>query len=389
MSTVQNLLYVVPRQEHDNPHSRYRGLLLIGGPGGGKTSAAMSLLPGCPVVRIGMAPKTPEDMATYPVPIVDGDSARIFHALSESDIEPLLAENIGDGHGILLFDDIGAANERTQNALLEPIQFGRFGRYQLGRNVLCVLTTNGIEHGAFAAPLSSALCGRCQVVRWKADLDRWLEYPCNMGISPVVVAFLKDHPDMFEPETETYTDELGKRPAPREWTTLGHSIAAWGGYGAFERTALLQSQEQFVAATIGATAAPEFARFAEHYLALPSIEEILTNPDCWMKVEDTHRTLANGLSLAFGVKAVLLRKLQVAGINRRNELAKALRAILVLSSEHLEVVAFFCQTMLRYATQHDMTLNSELLAVCEREGVFAKAGIADLFRNLRAVAKVA
>ena len=154
---------------------RMFGLILTGSPGTGKTHAAMAMVNperGEKLVRFAVAGKTKEDMVTYPVPDrVDG-VLQITQVITESMIIPLLKQNIGDGFGLLLIDDVTGGDPSLQTALLEMVQFGRIGEHELGKNVAIALTGNGVEDSANAVPWNTALMGRCVTIKYFPDFEK-------------------------------------------------------------------------------------------------------------------------------------------------------------------------------------------------------------------------
>src|SRR5690606_35630400 len=126
---TKDLVCLLPRQEN----GRFRGLILSGRSGCGKTSIAMNLLPGAPLVRLTMTTRTFENFGTYPCPVksqIQTDSgvqetAEIKNLVIEGELLALASPAIGDGYATLLLDDVSSADERLQSAILELVQFGR------------------------------------------------------------------------------------------------------------------------------------------------------------------------------------------------------------------------------------------------------------------------
>lgn len=294
MSAGQITYDMLSRQQN----GRLTPLILGGPPGAGKTHAAMSLLSRKadgsldPFCRIAAAGKTKEDFTTYPVPkeLEDGEFI-IKQPITESTLLPLLASNIGDGYGVLLVDDVTAADPSVQSALLEVAQFGRIGEHQLGKNVAIVMTGNGISDGAYAAQWSSALINRSHYVEFKPSLEVWKELDENANIDPVMYGWLEATPDAFAPEVTNkeqknkWFDEKGRAPSPRQLTTLGNALMdKWGGIQNFKPNILFKSSTQFVDSLIGEKAAANFMVFAEIMIKYPTGQQLMEDPSLWDKV---------------------------------------------------------------------------------------------------------
>lgn len=284
-----NLAYNMVARQPDT--GRMMGVILAGPPGIGKTHALMSMVDPkdkekC-FARIPLAGKTKEDMVTYPVPhLVDGNAV-ILQAISEGAIVKLLKENIGDGFGMLLLDDVTAADPSVQNALLELVQFGRIGEYELGKNVLIAMTGNGTGDGAYAVEWSQALMGRSHFVAYEANFDHWVNLPCNRNLDPIVLGFLKENNQFFAPklsdtDASKYFDENNVGPQPRTTTILGTSLVEkFGGAANFQPSLLFPSLHSYVSSLSGQQFATAFKTFADLMVKYPSAEELFNNHQVW------------------------------------------------------------------------------------------------------------
>lgn len=275
-------------------NGRITPLILGGPPGAGKTHAAMSLRNNDnePFARIAAAGKTKEDFTTYPVPkeLENGDFV-IKQPITETSIVPLLAKNIGDGYGVLLIDDVTAADPSVQSALLEIAQFGKIGEHQLGKNVAIVMTGNGISDGAYAAQWSSALINRSHYVEFRADLKVWRNLPENENVDPIIYGFLEANKDAFAPEVtkqsekDKYFDNKGRAPSARQWTTLGNALQAQhGGYANFKKSILFKSVSQYCDSLVGEKTASLLTTFATMMLTYPTSKELMEDPTKWDRV---------------------------------------------------------------------------------------------------------
>lgn len=283
---------MLARQEETG---RYFGLILTGGPGIGKTHAVMAMRrEGDGWARLAVAGKTKEDMGTYPIPEkLEGEPGQpgvwiVNQAITEHVLVPLLKQNIGDGYGVLLLDDVTAADQTVQNAILELVQFGRIGEHELGKNVVIALTGNGVEDGAYAIPWSAALTGRCHVVEYQANFDFWLDLPCNRKLDPLFVGFLKANPEWFAPSRGNEElaikcfDKNNCGPSPRLWTTAGvSSMTKWGGIQNFKPSILFPRRDVYVGSLSGQLTATAFETYAKTMLDYPSAQELFENPQKW------------------------------------------------------------------------------------------------------------
>lgn len=299
----------VPRQDANN--RRFRGLILSGRAGIGKTTSLMEMVsPDEKFVRIPMASRTAEDFGVYPVPDkgkvtgldgIERDVWTIAQPLIEAQIVPLLKENIGDGYGVLLLDDVTLADPRLQSGLLELVQFGRIGDFQIGDNVLVAMTGNGIEDGCSAVEWNKALLGRSMLINYEPDFDAWLEYPANRDLDPSVVGFLKENPGFFAPgaaETQ-YSDENGKTPSPRDHTALGTELnLKHGGVRNFKPGFLWKSVYQFAESMEGKQFATAYSSFVQILMDYPTSEELMEDPSKWDRLSAEKK---NNVGCAFAI----------------------------------------------------------------------------------------
>lgn len=285
----------IPRQDAEN--RRFRGLILTGRAGIGKTSSLMGMVSeGEAFVRIPMASRTAEDFGVYPVPDkqkiigADGQARDIWtiaQPLIEAQITPLLKENIGKGYGVLLLDDVTLADPRLQSGLLELVQFGRIGDFELGENVLIAMTGNGIEDGCSAVEWNKALLGRSMLINYEPDFDTWIDLPANKNLDPSVVGFLKENPGFFAPsaDDEKFSDANGKTPSPRDHTALGTELQVkHGGVRNYKPGMLWKSVAAFAESMSGERFATAYGTFINLLLEYPTSEELMKDPTMWDKL---------------------------------------------------------------------------------------------------------
>jgi len=377
-------------RQHDT--GRIRGVILSGRPGIGKTASVMAFAEQHPLVEIPMAPKLAEDFGSYAYPMVIDGVPKVVSLLAEESIEPLLEENIGEGVGVLLLDDVTAAEPRLQSAILDLVQFGRIANRRLGKNVVIFCTGNEAGDGSYASPWSRALISRSHFISYEPDFTKWLNYPCNIDIDPSVVAFLKQHPEGFAPAMDdlNWTDRNGCAPNPREWTALGLAMKAYGGYRDFTPTVLFDSAAVWVQSFIGEKAMHKFVGFMSSFGIYPSPEELVQDPTQWNKLKKIHRDhLAGALSMSFGLRALLVRESKSGAKTKIASLCEnVLAALAVVANDHLEVFSFFMKTLVAVSTEAGVPSLAEKFNAVFLKSEFAKnREVMEMFRLLWEVKK--
>lgn len=312
---------LIPKQEDGGKYNR---AVILSGPSGiGKTSAAVDLADGAPLTLIPMGSRTADNFGVYNVPdkqvIENPDGSKgymwkIVQPLIESALEPFLEHNIGDGYGVVVFDDVTLSEERTQAGLLDIVQFHTIGGHKIGKNVQFVLTGNGIEDGCYAVPWSKALMGRSMMRNYRPNFEKWLELPCNKNLSPVVIGFLKNHNEFFAPSSNNReaSDENGKTPCPRDWTSLGAELVNIHGNGkAYKPLPFVETLNDWFGTMVGEKTGSMLNTFFNTMEKYPSGEEVFHNPqERWsnLPIEDRNNIGAQ-YSVAHGVRNYFIRQL--------------------------------------------------------------------------------
>lgn len=344
---------VLPVDIDIDENGRPRPIIMTGKPGTGKTKRAKYLLPGLidnkTFVRIPMGDKDKTDFGTYPVPmraanpelksriqarldsaepisdaelnrfrlmemIMPATEPEIRRPLSMETLRPLLKQNIGDTPAVLLLDDVTTSGDpQLQSAILELAQFGRIDGHELGPNVVIVMSGNGIGDGCNAVDWNKALLSRSILIHHEAKFDEWLNYEDNLHIDSVVVAFLKSHPETFQPDQDSsdFSDENGKTPTPRDWTSCGLNLTRIGGFRQFRPTPMFDTIQSKLSGTLGHRVGAMMAAFAKDFGVFPDPEKLLDNPDLWREVPaDRRSTLGGLLGTAHGLRSEVVRRVE-------------------------------------------------------------------------------
>lgn len=182
-------------------------IMLWGPPGIGKSKLVRDLCIQLNIhfIDIRLSQLEPVDLRGIPVP--DGDSVKWLVA-SSWPRDP-------DSRGILLFDELSAADRSLQVAAYELLLDRRLGDiYTLPEGWLVMGAGNRAEDRAVSVPMSSALANRLLHLEMKPDIETWGAYAVSKGLHTDVVSFLR-----FKPEYLLVNDTNCQRgwPSPRSW----------------------------------------------------------------------------------------------------------------------------------------------------------------------------
>ena len=235
-------------------------LMLWGAPGVGKSSLFRDLCEQEDVgfIDVRLAQREPVDMRGLPVP--RGDAVHWLPS-AEWPRDP-------DSRGIILFDELTAADRSLQVAAYEFILDRRLGDlYRVPDGWYVCAAGNRGSDGAVALPLSSALANRFCHLELAPDLRGWIRWAQGRGVHPQVIAFLRFRPDCFFSMQGNL--ERGW-PSPRSWerVSLELQLAEQSGL----ETELV---ELLINGLVGTGPATEFRGFRRWADGLPDVPAMM------------------------------------------------------------------------------------------------------------------
>ncbi|MFZ4580883.1 MAG: ATP-binding protein, partial [Myxococcota bacterium] len=253
-----------------------------GAPGVGKSALARQV---CQKLGIGfkdvrLAQREPIDVRGLPVPI--GDQV---HWL-------LPAEWPREGRGIIMFDELTAADRTLQVAAYEFILDRRLGdTYKVPDGWYIMAAGNRTSDRAVSTRMSSALANRFCHVDVACDVEEWVRYAQDRGLHPDVLAFLRYKPELLL----TMAGNLERGwPSPRSWERVAAFLHNNEGLTAHvERLQLC--------GLVGAGAATEFAAFRSMSIELPNILEVFQGRRTFSPPTRADQKYATCLAVAYHV----------------------------------------------------------------------------------------
>ena len=192
-------------------------LMVWGAPGLGKSTILREAAreAGIGFIDVRLAQREPVDIRGLPVPGEDGVKWLVS---SDWPRDP-------KSRGIILFDEITAADRSLQVAAYEIILDRRLGElYRVPDGWYICAAGNRTGDRAVATTMSSALANRFLHVELGEDVESWIAWALRNGILPVVTAFIRFRPGLlFHQEGENL--ERGW-PTPRAWERVSRMLGA-------------------------------------------------------------------------------------------------------------------------------------------------------------------
>ncbi len=196
---------------------------------------------------------------------------------------------------VCFIDDIGQAPPAVQAALMQLLLARRVNGHKLSPHVVFCGATNDASHMAGVSGLLEPVNSRWDtIVELEVHLDDWCDWALTHDMPPELLAFIRFRPALlsdFKP-----TRELKNSPSPRSVAAVGR----WLNSGIRDY--------EIIAGAAGEGFATELVGFLKMYADLPSLDEILLNPDTSPVPENP--------GALYAVSSGLARKATVANVER-------------------------------------------------------------------------
>lgn len=238
-------------------------LMVWGAPGLGKSMIIRKIAEeyGIGFIDVRLAQREPVDVRGLPVP----DSKKKC-------VEWLVSgEWPREGRGILLFDELTAADRTLQVAAYELILDRRLGDlYKVPDGWYICAAGNRTEDFAVSTTMSSALANRFMHVELGEDADSWTQWAVANGIHPSVTGFIRFRPEcLFRQSDENL--ERGW-PTPRAWERVSVMLNIVPA----DNETLLR---KIVYGIVGNRAGLEFTEFHKLNDCFEDVRKIMTDPE--------------------------------------------------------------------------------------------------------------
>lgn len=250
--------------EHPEDAATIPPLMVWGAPGCGKSTVIKSVAQqlGIGFIDIRLAQREPVDLKGLPVPNKEDKSVEWF-ITGDLPRDP-------KSRGIILFDEITAADRSLQVAAYELILDRRLGEnYKIPDGWYIVGAGNRVEDRAVATTMSAALANRFMHVELESNWEQWSRWAQKNDIHPSVTGFIAFRPNyLFHQEGENL--ERGW-PTPRAWERVSRMLNIFHG----SDESLIRS---LVYGLVGNRAGVEFVEFHKINKNFGSVLQMMTDP---------------------------------------------------------------------------------------------------------------
>lgn len=211
----------------------------------------------------------------------------------------------------LMFDELNRGLPGVMNSLFQPILDRELGNGPDGIPVRLhpetkVFAAVNVGSGYTVSEIDPALLDRFWVTDFRPTVEDWLTWAKSKDVSPVIVDFIRGHPDHLRPLKET---EPGKRtPTQRAWAHLDASLK----YAGIDLEQIAGSAPDLLypisTGFVGDEAAIALREFVVSYETILKADDVL---DRWVEVKDKAGKLTADKTLA------LIEKVCAASAQKR------------------------------------------------------------------------
>jgi hypothetical protein len=235
-----------------------RPAFVWGAPGIGKSDivADIATEDGLELIDFRMALRDPTDIKGFPMPDAKSKTMVFFR---DSELPT-------KGKGILFMDEMNSAAPATQAAAMQLTLTGKIGSYTLPEGWHIIAAGNRESDRSVVNRMPVALSARFIHCDLEVSLDDWCAWAMDNKQPTEMIGFMRFRPNLLH----ALDTSARSSPNPRSWAFAGQ----------IHDSGLDKDTEfELLKGTVGEGAAAEYVAFARVYRELPSVDQIMLDPD--------------------------------------------------------------------------------------------------------------
>ncbi len=197
INTVKAYLSKNSEGEYIIPRVHQRPILLMGPPGIGKTQIMEQVAKECGIALVSYTITHHTRQSAVGLPfIVKKDYMGKEYSVTEYTMSEIIAavydkiESSGLKEGILFIDEINCVSETLAPAILELLQFKRFGNTDIPNGWVLATAGNPPEYNKSVRELDIVTLDRVKRIDVRENFPVWKEYAYKKGIHPAIISYL-------------------------------------------------------------------------------------------------------------------------------------------------------------------------------------------------------
>lgn len=218
------------------PRQMQRPIIMLGPPGVGKTAIVAQVASelGINYVSYSITHHTRQTALGLPY-IVERTYGGRSYQVSEYTMSEIIGavhearERTGVAEGILFLDEVNCVSETLAPAMLQFLQYKKFGQHELPEGWIIVTAGNPPEYNRSAREFDPAMMDRMKCMHVEPDVDVWLNYAASHGVHPAIIGYLEAKPESF------YLVRAGMQGmrlvTARGWEDLSRMVLAYEAEG--------------------------------------------------------------------------------------------------------------------------------------------------------------
>ena len=197
---------------------------------------------------------------------------------------------------LLFLDELPHGSPSVQNALFQLVKDRQLGEYKLPDSTVIVGAGNRIQDRAGANRVNTALGDRFIHLNLDVCADEWVEWAKkSKRVIPEVIAYIR-----YRPENLFVFDAKAQVQAtPRSWEYASKIMAT---------SPDSDIEQELLAGTVGEGVSAELIGFLRTCRSLPSVDQIINNPEAI--------DLDNDPAVMYAVCSIIARKMDKKNINK-------------------------------------------------------------------------